>query len=239
MTPPPEVKLTVTRNWLFGGYTAELYVTQSLPSANLPLLVERMCSVLRARLTPGGDFNELKDIKGREPQEPSLLSTSSSPNGEELIFISGEIATEPSESDFIWEPFQFSCHSRFDRFEGSRSIIHKALTSKTDSIPKWLPWWILGSAAPIKLEHFRLGLEFFTSRFVLTRLSFTPIVSETLLVEANKNSLSIKLRTERPYWKPCNPFENIAMLRKISEAITEILGVSLEGEFVRELGRMF
>jgi hypothetical protein len=51
--------------------------------------------------------------------------------------------------------------------------------------------------------------------------------------------LSIKLRTERPYWKPCNPFGNIAILRKISEALTEILGVSLEGEFVRELGRVF
>jgi hypothetical protein len=239
MTPPPEVQLTVSRNWLFGGYTAEVNIMQSLATSQLPSLVEKVSSALKPHLTQRNARNELKDIKGREPHEAPLLSAAPAPSGEELLLISGKIATEPRDDDFNWEPFQFSCHTQFERFEDPRSIIHRAITSKTDSIPQWLPWWMLGSAAPIKLEHFRLGLEFFTSRFVLTRLSFTPIVSETLLIEADQNRLAIKLRTERPYWKPCNPFGNIAILRKISEALTEILGVSLEGEFVRELGRVF
>lgn len=218
---------------------AELAVAKSITTPALSEITERILFNLKERITTYGEFKELKDIKGREPHEESLLNSVLKPSGEELLLVAGQIATESRDGDFNWEPFQVACHTEFNRFEDPRSIIHSAKVSKSATLPDWLPWWLLGTVAPLKLEHFRLGLELFTSRFVLTRLSFTPIVSETILIEADQKNIIIKLRTERPYWKPCNPFRDIQLLKGLSDCLGELLGVSLEESFSREIREFF
>jgi hypothetical protein len=239
MSQQPEIKFNLSRNWLFGGYAAELTIKKNISTTTLSEITERILFNLKEKLATHGEFKELKDIKGREPHEESLLNSVLKPSGEELLLVAGQIATESRDGDFNWEPFQVACHTEFNRFEDPRSIVHSAKVSGSTILPDWLPWWLLGTVAPLKLEHLRLGLELFTSRFVLTRLSLTPTVSETILIEADQKNIAIKLRTERPYWKPCNPFRDIRLLRGLSDCLGDLLGVSLEESFSREIREFF
>jgi hypothetical protein len=245
MVTPSTKHFELYRNWVLGGYSSEFSVTFELKQHLVSQALDLVLRTMRIHLCPEGalpedDCRELRNIKGRDPHESPLVPGAPSPAGEEILTIGGTIATgttanNSDTSDFVWEPFHYSCHSRFDRFEGSRTIVHSVHTQRAATLPEWLPWWLLGAAAPIEPQYFRLGLEFFTSRFVITRLSFTPVVTDTFLIDCVDTTLSLKLRTEQPYWKPCNPFGKIALLRSLATGLETITGVSLPNLFAREL----
>lgn len=247
MPNPPTINFELDRNWILGGYSAGFLLRCELSPRRVSEALDLVARTVTAHLCTETGFGELRNIKGRDPHEAPLLGGAPIPSGEELLTIGGSIATgaAPHDSynnhgrvrDFIWEPFNYSCYSRFDRFEGSRTIIHSVQTQSAATVPPWLPWWLLGAAAPIEPRYFRLGLEFFSSRFVITRLSFTPIVTDTFLIDCVDTTLALKLKTEQPYWKPCNPFEKIALLRVLSEGFEKITGLALPTLFANELAK--
>lgn len=228
-------ELTLQRNWIVGGYTSEFSISSAIAPDQASNILDHTARTLRTHICPEGSDAHLSNIKGRDPLEPLLLRGAPAPTGEELFAVGGRIATDGSESGFTWAPFHYSRLTRFDHFEGSRTIVHSTHTTQTASIPEWLPWWLLGAAAPIEPSFFRLGLEFFTSRFVITRLSFTPIVTDTFLLEVVDGSLACKLKIERPFWKPTNPFEATPILRQLSNDVQKVCGISLSTTFYREL----
>jgi len=231
----PATTFSLRRNWIFGGYAAEFSLSLKLTPQLSSSILDHILRAIYSNLCQRGDFCELRNVKGRDPHGALLLATAPALTGEELLAIGGRIATESTAGGFVWEPFHYVCHTRFERFEGSRTIVHTPHTTRTPSIPEWLPWWLLGAAAPIEPTYFRLGLELCTSRFVLTRLSFTPVVTDTFLLEVVDTTLSLTLTTEQPYWKPCNPFESSTILSLLSQQLQEPLGISLAKEFQREL----
>ena len=235
MSEHSNTHLELHRNWLFGGYSADLSLTFDVTPIQNSLELNAVAHTLYSSVCKDGKFSELLNLKGRDPHQTPLLQGAPALNGEELFAVGGTIATSADADDFIWQPFHFACHTRFSRFEGSRTIVHSTHTTRTEAIPEWLPWWVLGSAAPIQPSFFRLGLEFFTSRFVITRLSFTPVVTETFLIDLVDDTLSISLRTEQPYWKPCNPFETNSVLRQFSLALEPITRDRLSTTFKRLL----
>jgi hypothetical protein len=235
MFKPTTIHFELHRNWLVGGYSSEFSVTFDLKQYLVSRVLDLVTRTLKAHLCPATDFCELRNIKGRDPHEVPLIGGAPTLSGEEILCVGGNIATGSDGSGFVWDPFHYSFHSRFDRFEGSRTIVHSVHTQRAATVPEWLPWWLLGAAAPIEPRYFRLGLEFFTSRFVLTRLSFTPVVTDTFLIDCVDTTLSLKLRTEQPYWKPCNPFEKIALLRGLSTGLEKLTGASLPKLFAHQL----
>ena len=228
-------ELTLQRNWILGGYASEFLVSSKITQDQASDILDYTARTLRTHLCHDGSFTNLSNIKGRDPLEPVMLRGAPVPTGEELFAVGGRIATGTTESGFIWDSFQYSCLTRFDHFEGARTIVHSTHTTQTPSIPEWLPWWLLGAAAPIEPSFFRLGLEFFTSRFVITRLSFTPIVTDTFLLEVVDGTLACKLKIERPFWKPTNPFETTPILRQLSNDLQKVCGISLSATFYKEL----
>lgn len=242
---PLTINFELNRNWILGGYSSEFLVTFKLSPQLVSQALDLVARSVKAHLLAKDDFSELRNIKGRDPHQNPLIDGAPAPSGEELFVVGGMIATgenahnsgakDNGVTDFVWEPFHYSCHSRFNRFEGSRTIIHSVQEQRSTTLPEWLPWWLLGAAAPIEPRYFRLGLEFFTSRFAITRLSFTPVVTETFLIDCVDAILALKLKTEQPYWKPCNPFEQIALLRTLSAGIEKLTGVSLATLFAQEL----
>jgi hypothetical protein len=232
---PAPTTLELDRNWIFGGYSCEFSITLNLNPALASAALDIVAHTLYAHLSDANCPNEIKNIKGRDPHEAPLLNGAPALTGEELFSVGGRIAIDSGAEGFIWEPFHYSCHTRFSHFEGARAIVHSIHSSRSETIPDWLPWRLLGAAAPIEPTYFRLGLELFSSRFVITRLSFTPVVTETFLIDLVGTTVSIKLRTEQPYWKPCNPFVNIAILRKLAAELTPLTGRSIGDIFQREL----
>lgn len=231
MTQQPTISFELRRNWIFGGYCCEFSFTTELAPDIASNALDVTAHILKSQLCKDGTFQELRNIKGRDYHEGVLLPGAPAPRGEELFAVAGSIATGSDQQGFTWEPFHYSCHSHFERFEGTRTVVHSPHIHRTQSIPEWLPWWMLGAGAPIEPTFFRLGLEFFTSRFVLTRLSFTPVVTETFLIDLVGTRLSLKLKTEQPYWKPCNPFESISILSSLESNFQPLLGESLSELF--------
>jgi hypothetical protein len=174
-------------------------------------------------------------MKGRETEQV-LLTASPAPLSDEIFTIGGTIATAGDSSEFVWTPFRFSILSHFNRFEGSSDIVFSLQQSRSDTIPSWLPWWLLGAAAPIRVEYLRLGLEAFTSKFSISSFGSIPVVSDSLLIDLAHDTLAIKLTTDqlrrRRFY---NPFESIPAFKHISTAINSVLGLSLSTTFAEEL----
>jgi hypothetical protein len=219
-------QVTIKRNWLLGGSITEFTHSQNINPVELSKLTHNILRVIKAQLFKDNSHTtELTNIKGRQKAD-KLLTTLPPPVDEELLQIAGEIATSSERDQFNWEPFNFSCQTNFKGFEGVRSILYAPHLVRSAAVPEWYPWWLLGAGAPIKLGHLRVGLELFTSKFALTRLSFMPIVTETLLLDASDTTLSIKLLTEQPRAVPSNPFKSNPLLASISQAVASATNYS-------------
>jgi hypothetical protein len=220
-----QTQLTTKRNWLLGGSLTEFKHTQAIQPAQLSDLTHKLLKSLKVLLSESPNNAELINLKGRERTQ-TVLAELPPPNDQEVISINGEIAVSPSQesqSD-AWEPFSVTCQTNFKRFEGAHSIVFTPHLLVSRAIPEWYPWWLVGAGAPIRLKQLRVGLELFTSKFALTRLSFMPIVTETLLIDATETTLGIKLTTEQPRARPSNPFITNPILASVSEAIASATG---------------
>jgi hypothetical protein len=62
-----------------------------------------------------------------------------------------------------------------------------------------------------------------------------PIVTDTFLIDLVGTTLSIKLKTEQAYWKPCNPFETNGVLRQLSLGLQPVTEEPLSATFQTQL----
>ena len=226
-----QIHFELHRNWLFNGYSSTFAATAQVKQHLVSAALDAVARVVHREVFRNEEPRELRNIKGRDPHEPALVNGGPPLTGEEIFTVGGMIATGADEHGFVWEPFHYSCNSRFDRFEGARTIIHSTNVSRAPTLPEWLPWWMVGAAAPLEPRYLRLGLEFFTSRFAITRLSFVPVVTDTILIDLVNNTLSMKLKTEQQYWKPCNPFETNSILQRLSQELLCVTGTPLAALF--------
>ena len=236
MLTQSETTLLLRRNWLVGGYLAEFSSTHAITPQHHSNLIDRLLRAIRINLLESDTGIELINIKGRDRGEMPIPSIPK-PTGEELFSIGGTIATSIQEprGDFVWENFQVACHTSFNRFEGSRSIIYTPHLLRSDTIPSWYPWWLMGFGAPIRPTYLRLGFELFTSKFALARLSFMPVPTEKLLIDLSAEVLKISISTEQPRWKASNPFEKVPLFSAIDVACEAACGASLRNLFKDEI----
>jgi hypothetical protein len=224
----------ITRNWLLGGYTAVFSESVSLNAGDLSRIAAAMFFWLRDALSLKATPAELLDLKGRERTD-LVIPELPHPRAEEVFALGGSIATGHTPGGFTWAPFVTSCTTRFKRFEGNRHIVHSYEIHPPENIPEWLPWWMLGSAAPIQLDYARFGFELFSSRFRLTSFGAVPVVSDSLLLDATNDRLVVQLTTNQPRWKPCNPFETNSVFRSTAQAVDSVCRTTLPESFAKEL----
>jgi len=224
----------VSRNWLLGGYQASFTLQTPLAENLIPALAHSLLYKLRGLLSDLTTSHELSNMKGRDTADV-LLSGYPAPLHDEIFTIGGTIATAHDSRGFIWSPFRFSILSNFSRFEGASGIVFSLLESRSETIPEWLSWWVLGAAAPIRLEYLRVGLEAFTAKFSISRFGSIPVVSDSLLIDISCDSLALKLTTQQPRKQRCNPLETVPAFKQVSEAIGSVLGISLSSQFALEL----
>lgn len=225
---------TVKRNWLLGGYEATFALQRPLLASEIPATTHSLLSGLHRLCGELTTTNEILNLKGRESSEV-LLANCPPPLPDEVVTIGGTIATGENANGFVWTPFRFSLVSYFARFEGSSSIVFSLQPSRTDSLPEWLPWWLLGAAAPLRVDYMRLGLEVFTSKFSISSFGSIPAVSDSLLIDIAHGTLALKLTTQQRRKGRCNPFESVIAFKQISDALASFFGAPLSSQFASEL----
>lgn len=225
---------TVKRNWILGGYSAQYIHSSAIDLLSLSTLVDRLLRTISDQLHLRGNAGEILDVKGRN-QGDVLLPGIPPPHRDEIFKLGGEIATAQKGQQFEWSPFEASCHAEFRNFESTHHIRHTLRVQKGASIPEWLPWRLLGQAAPIRPSYFRLGLEHFQSRFTFASFGYLPQVTDSLLIDASRASVSIQVTTEQRRWKICNPFQEISMFSAIHEALKATINFDVSASFTEHL----
>jgi hypothetical protein len=222
------------QNWILGGYSAEFSLTKQLPPELLSATLHSLLHVVRDIIPSPHSVTEFNNLKGRG-REDMLLSGLPAAQGEELLTVGGAIATESKGDSFVWTPFRTSLLTHFAHFQGSSQIAHTVQERRSESIPSWLPWWLLGAAAPLRVEYARFGFEHFTSRFRVTQFGFMPVVSDSLLLDLTNEEIALRLTTDQPTLKRCNPFETVALFKRVAISLRSTLGISLSDQFTEEL----
>jgi hypothetical protein len=227
-----ERNFSLKRNWVLGGFTAEQSYTCPLSPGDLSALIDA---------TLHGVYNNLSstqvlDCKGRNHYDTLLSGIPGEAEGE-VFRVGGEIATGHSTADFEWSPFEASCHSQFKEFQGNHHITHSLTHHHSTTVPDWLPWRLLGAAAPIRPRYFRLGLERFQSRFTWASFGYLPQVTDSLLLDATGSTAMIKLVIERRAWKPTEPFADFPLYANIAGALRSALSCDISSLFREDLAK--
>ena len=226
--------ISVKRNWLLGGYEAQFIQTVTINPVTLSKVCHELLGVLKDSLPEGTSPRELVNLKGRDKLEPTLAALPPAYEGE-LLTVGGEIATASESGSFVWAPFRFSCVTNFVRFEGSNKIVYSPEMLSSETVPDWFPWWLLGAAAPLRIDYLRLAFENFTSRFKVAQFGLTPVVSDTLRIDATNDSLHISLTTQQPRWNPCNPLETLPLFKRVAVVLDIVCACPLSTQFSSEL----
>lgn len=229
-------KCTVRKNWILGGYSAEYTHTIGVQASRFSDLVNELLRALHDQLLSDEGTGTLRDVKGRNRRD-TLLTGIPGHVEDELFRVGGAIATDERGDDFDWSPFDVSCHTSFNAFEGTHHIRYNTAIRRTDQVPPWLPWRLLGAAAPIRLSYCRIGLERFRSKFTLSSIGFLPQVTDSFLLDATEGTVSLKIATEQTTWKAANPIEEIPLFSSIDRALRSSLNVNLATSFYEELVR--
>jgi hypothetical protein len=180
--------------------------------------------------------SSLRDFKGRNVGD-ALLAGIPGQVEDELFRVGGTIATEQLGDDFEWSPFDLSCHATFNAFEGTHHIRYTTGLHRSESVPSWLPWRLIGAAAPIRPAYFRVGLERFQSKFTLSSIGFMPQITDSFLIDGAGGIVHVRLKTEQTAWKPSNPAEELPAFHALAQALQSAVGFNLSDSFRDELAR--
>lgn len=227
-------KLKLSKNWILGERTLEFEGTYSLKPGSMSDLIDGVLRTLNPMLHGESPSQELRDFKGRNPQD-MLLPGIATPRTDELFRIGGMVAVEEAGPEFSWEPFEVVCYSPFLRFEGTHHIVHSTQVERSGSLPSWLPTRLIGCAAPIKPRFFRFGLEHFSSILTFASLGYAPQVRESVLIDCVGDTVVVKVTSEYKRGKEPNPFAWIPAYTTLSDIITRVTGSSPKEELQREL----
>lgn len=229
---PIKRNFSLKRNWILGGFTVEQSYARSVTAIELSDLIDGVLNSAYQHLSSPQTI----DYKGRNHHDTLLSGIPGEAEGE-IFRVGGAIATGHSTTDFEWSPFEASCHSQFKEFQGNHHITHSINHHHSSSVPDWLPWRLLGAAAPIRPRYFRLGLERFQSRFTWASCGYLPQVTDSLLIDATDSAVMIKLVIERRAWKPTEPFTEFPPFASIAVALRQSLSYDIAAHFQEGLAR--
>lgn len=230
---PFKHNLSIRRNWLLGGFTAEYALTCSYVAPQLSDLVDAVLTSIHDYLPQPHTI----DCKGRNHYDTIVAGIPGEAEGE-VFRIGGEIASSTTGAEFEWSPFEASCGSVFREFEGTHHISYNLHHHRSTTLPDWLPWWLLGAAAPIRPRYFRVGLERFQSRFTWASFGYLPQVTDSFLLDAVDSTLAIRLVVERQAWRPTDPFSEFPIFGGIAAAARQAMSLDIRSTFRSELLRV-
>jgi hypothetical protein len=226
---------SVRRNWILGGYAAEYAHALTISSSQLSELIHGVLLALHTHLGCDKQFKLTRDFKGRDGLDALIKEIPGDPTNE-VFRLGGLIATEKrGEDDFEWSQFNVACHATFREFEGTHHILHALDIRRDDSVPAWLPWRLLGAAAPIRPRYFRLGVERFQTRFTFASFGFLPQVTDSLLIDVFDQSLSCVVRTEQSTWSLGSPLAGVPLFAAIADALRISTNFDINQSLLEEL----
>ena len=238
-----KVSLNLRRKLIPFGYACDYQLETALKAFDLPLLVDRCLSDLLP-IFVRADGNML-DVKGRDPQ--LVLSTHTPPEllplGEELVFVSGvaflnedELKSGSYVVGSTGRSFELRLSSAFKEFSGSHHITHSSALRREGALPGFVELGEIARVFPLELEHFRLGFDLFQSRFVSNMLGFAPAVSQTVLIDADRQNLRIRILAEALVKRSSLPLERDNLLGRLSAVTSAVIGFDLACDYALKTG---
>jgi hypothetical protein len=173
-------------------YRAEYEI--ELPLA--PTFVCRMFDALGRHLSEDVFEREsFKNIKGRDSSQ-KLLDDSSTPEANEIVFAKGVIYELSEDSEKVERgPFRCSITSPYKSSKAG-DIFHAKDVTRSGELPDYVAVQEAGRIFPAELSYFRLGIQKYSSRMLSSLVGLAPVITGSLLIDCNKDSLKLRLVDE-------------------------------------------
>lgn len=158
--------------------------------SGLSLLIDGILrSVIQFPLQAG---SALLNLKGRDPANNLGLVArdASSSLNHELLYIAGNyLCGDSNQPESL--PYMLQAYTRFAEFPANGGILHTLDLQLEGHDLKTCSPKDLGRIFPLVPERVRLGLDLFSERVYFYGLGSTPIVNETLLIEADNKRVAV------------------------------------------------
>ena len=223
-----KASLTLQSHFLSSKVTSELGIEVDLEPGQLSEVVDCLISTLLVPVIDSLD-QSLKDIQGRSPGRSLIIDPQGpKPRGAELLMLSGSIdhgkRSDTSQSEEFW----CCVESKFKSFGPPGHITHTVSDSRSEGLPKWLPWRALGRAIPIVPNYIRGGLESFEGKAISAIFGVAPMVKEWVAFEATQSRLVLALRGSQVVRSGTGPMKNAKLQQPISKMLAVMFAIDLE-----------
>jgi hypothetical protein len=223
--------LEIRRRLLRRGYRARYEALFALQPGNL----SRLADVLLAQLLSPQYLAspQLTNVKGRDARQiehPAFFSRP--PESDEMLYLAG---TYPDVSGHL-QHFASSVVTNFLDFPTNADIRYQVLTIPDPKLPPWLTNADIPFAIPLELKELRIGLQFFKPRIVCSLFGLTPVVDETLLIEANQEMAWVLLEGENLKLPSALPLEWNQTTKQLSTVLQQVApNFNLEADYLSKV----
>lgn len=165
---------------------------------------------IQHELRDGQAIWTIEDMRGRPSESFSNKQVQDrlKPGEEELFFTNGVIFDTPATLDEYEKvsteelpstAFSYRVSTRFDRFDGSRHIVHQFVPSGTSPVTSLMPPLSVSAICqciPLRLDYIRVGIEFFKGRFFGAMLGSAPVIFNRFYLEISPERIQLKSKSE-------------------------------------------
>ena len=222
------------------GFSAEYKLEADMPRFQMPLIIDFSLRRLLPAAAAAGN-GELSNLKGRDPAAliNDAISSDDKPQCDEIFFLSGfrfveECRSPDGSENYSMQPFALRMHTVFKEFIGAHRIVYTVQEIREGAFPEEVPTLDLGRAFPLAPRLMRVGIDLFKSRFLAAALGFTPVVSESLLLECSESSFCMQIRAEGLSEKSSLPLQHEGMLEKLNYIIGSVLNFNFVEDYKKK-----
>ena len=230
-------KLQVYHPLFQPGFTSEYEMSCQLEPYSVSVLTDMIVN----ELLPEESLREelLTDLKGRDAQLPAEENIPPDwlPIGEEIFFAAGKIFPEddPVGQKALADDFVVRLSSSFSSFQGEHHIVHSTQLFRSSVLPPFVRMNQLGRAFPMQISAVRMGLEMFESRRTLVSAGFSPVATQTLLLECYGDRAFLKITAEGLKEKYGLPLLRNGMLERLDAVTQRLCGTAVSADYAAHL----
>lgn len=223
--------LKAQRRLLRRSYRSRYQASFDLQPGDLAHLADAAISILLLqRYLASAQLTNIKGRDAKQIENPDLFSRV--PEVDELLYLAGSY----QDSAGIAQQFASSVVTNFLDFPTNADIRYQVSAIPDPKLPPWLTNSDIPFAIPLELKELRIGLQFFRPRIVCSLFGLTPVVDETLLIEANQKKAWVSLEGENLKSPNALPLAWNEVTRHLSKVLQQVAPkFELEGDYLSKV----
>jgi len=232
--------LVLERSWLFRSYRLQYDVSAKLRPFQLSLLIDGVLTKLVAKILPEppqgsqSDTGVIINVKGRDQGNviDPAMSAGELPSNNELFYILGSTVHQVEDEEApIEQRFECRVSTPFLRFTNGGLIEHSLQIDRHGSLPASVPLLRLGRAFPMRPSLFRCGFDLFSRSKLASWIGGTPVVTQSLLLEASESECRIRIVAEDLVSRDCEILSQHNLWSELAALLMVSIGFDIESDF--------